>query len=107
MLCEFAFANNMIIMSYQFEHKQIYEATWISLDETTLNQIYEATWISPDETTLNQTDHLFVNANKKEVSQNIRSMRGPNMDLSHFLQNVIIKQKLLIIYRGKVIKFKK
>ena len=34
-------------------------------------------------------------------------MRGPNMDLSHFLQNIIIKQKLLIIYRGKVLQFQK
>jgi hypothetical protein len=87
MLCEFAFANNMIIiiMSTQFQHKQIYEATWIS----------------PDETTLNQIDHLFVNADKNKISQNIRSMGGPNMDSSHFFQKVIIKQKLLIIYRGK------
>jgi hypothetical protein len=91
MLCEFAFADNMIIMSYQFQHKQIYEATWIS----------------PDETTLHQIDHLFVNANKKEVNQNKRSMRGPNMDSSHFLQKVVIEQKLLMIYREKVLQFQK
>ena len=55
MLCEFAFANNMIIiMSTQFQHKQLYKPTWIS----------------PHETIINQTDRVFVNANKKEVSQN-------------------------------------
>jgi len=35
--------------------------------------------MSPDQTTINQIDHILVNANKKEVIQNIRSKRGPNM----------------------------
>jgi hypothetical protein len=55
MLCEFPFANDMIITSTQFQYQQIYKATWIS----------------PDETTLTQIDHSVVNANKKELSQNI------------------------------------
>ena len=38
-----------------------------------------------DQTTINQTDHVLVNANKKEVIQNIRSWGGPNMDSEHFL----------------------
>jgi hypothetical protein len=76
-------------MSTQFQHQQIYKATWIS----------------PNETILNQIDHSFVNANKKEVSQNIKSMTGPNTDSSHFLQRVIIKQKLLIIYAQKFLPF--
>jgi hypothetical protein len=36
--------------------------------------------MSPNQTTINQTDHLLVNANKKEVIPNIRSRRGPTMD---------------------------
>ena len=34
-------------------------------------------------------------------------MRGLHMDSSHFLQKVIIKQKLLIIYREKFLQFQK
>ena len=39
MLCEFWFANNMTIMSTQFQHRQIHKATWISPDQTTATQI--------------------------------------------------------------------
>jgi hypothetical protein len=84
MLCEFAYANYMIMRSTQFQNKQI-----------------KANWISTDQTPINQTDHVLVNANNKEVIQDIRSMKGPNMDLGHFLQNLIIKQKLLTIYIEK------
>jgi hypothetical protein len=55
-----------------------------------------------DQITINQTDHVLLKANKKEVIQNIRSRRGPNMESEHFLQKVIIKQKLLTIYRKKL-----
>ena len=79
MLCEFASVNNMIMMSTQLQHKQI-----------------KANWISTDQTPINQTDHVLVNANNKEVIQDIRSRTGPNVDLEHFLQNLIIKQKLLM-----------
>ena len=46
MLCEFAFANNMM-MSTQFQHKQIHKATCIPLSQNTINKI----------------DHVFVNVN--------------------------------------------
>jgi len=74
----------MIMMSTHFQHKQI-----------------KANWISTDQTPINQTDHVLVNADNKEVIQDIRSMKGPNMDADHFLQYLIIKQKLLTIYIGK------
>ena len=38
MLCEFASASNMIMMSTQFQHKQIDKATWIPLSQNTINQ---------------------------------------------------------------------
>jgi len=59
-----------------------------------------------DQTTINQTDHVLVNAHEKEAIQTIRSRRGPNMDSEHFLQKVIIKQKLLTIYRKKLDNYK-
>ena len=47
MLCEFAFANNMIMMSIEFQHKQIDIATCIP----------------PSQNNINQTDHVFITAN--------------------------------------------
>jgi lipoate-protein ligase A len=44
---------------------------------------------------------------KKEITQNIRSRTGPNMESEHFLQKVIIKQKLLTIHRKKLDNSKK
>jgi hypothetical protein len=51
MPCEFAFANNTIIMmSAEFQYKQIYKAILIP----------------PDQNTINQRDHILVNAKKKK-----------------------------------------
>ena len=49
MLCDFAFENNMVIMSTHFQSKQIHKTAWIS----------------PYQTTINQTDLVLVNDNKK------------------------------------------
>ena len=85
MLCDFAIVNNLIIMSTQFMHKRIHKGTWIS----------------PDQTTLNQIDHVLINFNKKDMIEDVRSMRGPNIDSDHFLLSVRIKQKLPFTYRNK------
>jgi len=54
MLCEFAFANNTkMMMSTEFQHKEIHKATSTS----------------PDQNTINQGDHMLVNANKKRNSR--------------------------------------
>jgi endonuclease/exonuclease/phosphatase family metal-dependent hydrolase len=78
MLCDFAIANNLI-MSIQFQHKYIHEGTWMS----------------PDQLIINQIDHVMINRHKKKVTEDVRSMRGPNIDSNHFLLRVSIKQKLL------------
>ena len=43
----------------------------------------------------------------KELIQDTKQMRGPNMDSDYCLQEVIIKQKLLTIYRKTVLQNKK
>jgi hypothetical protein len=56
-------------MSTNFQHKRIYQITWLS----------------PNQITANQIDHIIINANKGVVIEDGRSMRGPNIDSDHFL----------------------
>ena len=43
LLCEFAYVNNMIVMSTNFQHKRIHKITWLS----------------PDQNAASQTDHTY------------------------------------------------
>jgi hypothetical protein len=57
--------------------------------------------LSPDQNTASQIDHIITNANKKGVIEDVKSMRGPNIDSDHFLVKTIIKQKLSVIHKKK------
>jgi exonuclease III len=61
LLCEFAYANNMIVMSNDFQHKRIHKITWLS----------------PDQNTANQIDHIIMNANKKGVIDDVKIYERP------------------------------
>jgi hypothetical protein len=80
LICEYAVANNMSVMSTEFQHKRIHKGTWMASD----GQI------------LNQTDHVIVNKNKSSMIQDVRTMHGLNCDSDHFLVKIIVKQKLII-----------
>ena len=86
LLCEFAYANNMVVMSTNFEHKRIHKITWLS----------------PDQNTASQIDHIIINANNKGVIEDVRSMRDPNIDSDHFLVKAVIDQKLSVIHKKKL-----
>jgi hypothetical protein len=75
----------MTIMSAQFQHKFIHKGTWISSDENTVSQI----------------DHVMINSSKKELIEDVRSMRGLNIDSDHFLVNTKFNQKLPAVYKIK------
>jgi predicted class III extradiol MEMO1 family dioxygenase len=64
MLLELALGNNLIVMSTQFQHKKIHKETWLA----------------PDQMTLNQIDHVLITSKKKDLIEDVRTMRGPNID---------------------------
>jgi len=86
LLCEFACANNMVVMSTNFQHKRIHKITWLS----------------PDQNTASLIDHIIINANKKGVIEDVKTMRGPNIDSDHFLVKAVIKQKLSVMHKKKL-----
>jgi len=85
MLLEFALGNNLKVISTQFQHKKIHKGTWLA----------------PDQMTLNQTDHVLINSEKQELIENVRTMRGLNIDSDHYLLYIIVNQKLPKIYLKK------
>jgi endonuclease/exonuclease/phosphatase family metal-dependent hydrolase len=78
LLCDFAAANNMIVVNTQFQHKHIRKGTWIS----------------PDQNTVNQIDHMLINLNRKEVIEDVRYLLGPKVDSDHFLLKATLKTKV-------------
>jgi endonuclease/exonuclease/phosphatase family metal-dependent hydrolase len=78
-VCEYAIANNMKIISTYYQHKRIHKGTWIS----------------PDGNTLNQIDHVIIDTQKKDVVEDVRTMRGLNCDSDHFLVKTILRQRLI------------
>jgi hypothetical protein len=84
LLCEFACTNDTVVMSTNFEHKRLHKITWLS----------------PDQNTASQIDHIIINA-KKGVIEDVKSMKGPNIDSDNFLVKAIIKQKLSVMHKKK------
>jgi hypothetical protein len=85
LLLELAVGNNLIDMSTQFQHKNIHKETWLA----------------PDQMTLNQINHVLISSKEKELTEDVRSMRGPNIDSNHYLLKIIVNQKLPKIYLKK------
>jgi hypothetical protein len=84
--CEFAYANSMVLMSTNFQHKRIHKITWLSPDQNTASQIYR----------------IIINANRKGVIEDVSSMRGPNIDSDRFIVKAVIKQTLSVIHQKKL-----
>jgi len=85
MLLELALGNNLTVVSTQFQHKKIHKGTWLA----------------PDQMTLHQIDHVLITSKKKELNEDVRTMRGPNIDSDHYLFKIIVNQKHLKIYLKK------
>ena len=85
MLCQLAVLNRLEVMSTQFQHKKIHKGTWIS----------------PDQNTLTQIDHVLINSSKKDLIEDVKTLRGPNIDSDHFLIRAVIKRSLPLKYKKK------
>jgi len=79
LICEYAAAHNMYIMSTKFNHKKIHKGTWVA----------------PYEKTCNQIDHVPVNQKKSSMIQDVRNLRRPNCDSDHYLVKTVITHKLV------------
>jgi hypothetical protein len=83
MVYDFVIQNNMIIMSIQYQHKRIHKCIWIA----------------PNVATVNQIDHVLINAKKRSIVEDVRSVLGLNCDSDHFLVKTTIEQELITTTR--------
>ena len=69
--------------------------------------IHKGTWIIPGTEDTNQTDHILVSKCWATDIENIRSYRGANSDLDHFLVGARFKQKIALITRNRIENWKR
>ena len=77
-LVSFAAAQNMVISSTRFQHRNIHTVTWES----------------PDLNTKNQMDHVLINGRHASSILDARTLRTPNMDSDHFLVTAKVRTRL-------------
>lgn len=87
-LIETATANNMLIKSTMFPHKDIHKQTWVSNDHITRNQI----------------DHIIVDARHGNNIMDVRSLRGIDGDTDHYLVRAKVKTRISSQKYNKTIK---
>lgn len=74
----FAASKNMIISSTYFRRKEIYKATYIDTDNTTMKQI----------------DHIAIDKRRASSILSVRSMRGAEIGSDHFLVRARFRAKI-------------
>jgi hypothetical protein len=57
--------------------------------------IYKETSFSPDGTTRNQIDHIIIDARHATDILHVRSYRGANCNIDHFLVRDKVRQKIM------------
>lgn len=70
----------MVGYSARFEHKKIYQATWLSADRRNYNQL----------------DHVVIDGAHLSRVLDVRTLRGPNIDSLHYLHAAKIRTRLCV-----------
>ena len=91
MAANYAISNDMFLINTNFQHEKIHTGTWTS----------------PDHQTINQIDYVMISKKKKmRLIHDVRSKRGYNCDSDHFLVQIKIKPKLVIVKNRQIQKYK-
>jgi len=64
-------------------------------------------WKSRDRPTINQIDHVTVGKGKMRLKHDIRSERGHICDSDHFLAQIKVKLKLIIVKSKQIHYYKR
>ena len=74
----FATSKNLTVKSTKFPHRNIHKYTWTS----------------PDAITHNQIDHVLVDKRRQSSIIDVRSLRGADCDIDHYLVVATIRERL-------------
>jgi endonuclease/exonuclease/phosphatase family metal-dependent hydrolase len=76
----FATSKNLVVKSSMFSHRSIHKYTWTS----------------PDGKTHNQIDHIFIDRRRHSSILDIRSFRGADCDIDHYLAVAKVRERLAV-----------
>ena len=79
----FATSKNLIVKSTTFPHRNIHKQTWTS----------------PDGKTHNQIDNILIDKRRQSSILDIRSFRGVDCDLDHYLLIAKLRERLSVAKR--------
>lgn len=63
--------------------------------------IFKQTWISPSRISKSQIDHVIIDRQHKSCISNVRSYRGKDGDMDHYLVVADFSEKLSVNWRKK------
>jgi hypothetical protein len=79
----FATSKNLAVKSTVFPHRKVHKYTWTS----------------PDGRTHNQIDHVLVDRRRQSSIPDVRSFRGADCDMDHYLVAANLRERLSVSKR--------
>jgi hypothetical protein len=76
----FATSKDLVVKSTVFQHRNIHKYTWTS----------------PDGKTHNQIDHVLIDRRQHSSILNVRSFRGADCDIDHYLVVAKVRERLAV-----------